>query len=58
MSHKKDFDELRTQKMLDRVQYKTSTQLGDEDQRKVEVSEERLGLEGNRKPDKNVEVDF
>ena len=55
MSHKKDFDKLRTSKMLDRTQYKTSTQLGDEDQRKLEASEEAPDLEGNHKTDKNFE---
>lgn len=70
MGHKKDFDELRTQRVLDQLEYETGKELGlGEEHRqlkrkmdilkrtkcKVEAAEDVLGFEVGRKAELNLE---
>ncbi|MEG6615750.1 small acid-soluble spore protein [Peptococcaceae bacterium 1198_IL3148] len=69
MGHKKDFDELRTKRMLGQLQYESAKELGlGEEHRqlnkrmdalkrtkcKVELAEANLGAEGARKARLNI----
>lgn len=68
MGHKKDFDQLRTQRALDQIQYETAREIGlseehqqlklntmDKMKCQVEVAEEALGIESARKANLNIQ---
>ncbi|WP_066639909.1 hypothetical protein [Desulfolucanica intricata] len=70
ISHKKVFDELRTKRTLDQLEYETSKELGlgeeyqqlkqnmfrlEKTKYKVEAGEEAMNLESTRKVEENIE---